>query len=149
MTKHDAMREYLEPKVMEFVGNSMNFNFSSEIPDKFSMVTEYSDKVVKKFVNGDVRKTYGFAIIVIKHYSTYDDDLNLQCMNFVQAFMDWIEEQNRQKNFPDFGADCEVEEIEVLQNMPNLSGVNTEEGLARYMIQCRVLYKEHDKNNFW
>lgn len=149
MTKHDAMKVYLEPKIVELVGNTLNFNFSPESPDEFSLLTEYSEKVVKKFVDGNIRKSYGFAIIVIKHYSTVKDDLNLECMNFVQEFMDWMEEQNKKENYPDFGSNCKVEKIEVLQNMPNLSGINTEEGLAQYMIQGQVLYIEHDKNNFW
>ena len=56
--------------------------------------------------------------------------------------MDWLDEQNRQKIFPDFGEDCEVEKIENLQNMPNLAGINAEESLARYMLQGRILYRE-------
>ena len=30
------------------------------------------------------------------------------------------------------------------QNMPNLSGVNYEAGLARYMIQVRIIYTENE-----
>lgn len=32
-----------------------------------------------------------------------------------------------------------------LQNMPNLSGVNQDGSLARYMIQARIIYKERKK----
>lgn len=144
MTKHDAMKAYFEPKVAELAGDILNFNFSPESPDSFSLVTEYSDKVVKKFINGDSRKAYGFTIAIIKNYSTAGDDLNLECMNFAQGFMDWIEEQNKKRIFPKFGDDCEIESMEVLQNMPNLAGINAGAGLAKYMIQCRVLYMEHD-----
>ena len=63
-------------------------------------------------------------------------------MNFAQSFMDWLDEQNKAKEYPDFGKNCEIEKMENLQNMPNLSGVNYEAGLARYMIQVRILYKE-------
>ncbi|MDO4272707.1 MAG: hypothetical protein Q4D16_03485 [Eubacteriales bacterium] len=146
MTKHDAIKGYFEPKVMELVGDILSFNFSPESPDSFSLVTEYSDKVVKKFVSGDARKAYGFTIVIIKNYSTSGDDLNLECMNFAQGFMDWIEEQSKQKVYPDFGSDCEIEKMEVLQNMPNLAGINAEAGLAKYMIQCRILYMEHEKD---
>ena len=68
-------------------------------------------------------------------------------MELAQAFLDWIEEQDRQKNYPDFGANCEIERIEVLQDMPNLASVNAEEGVARYMIQGRIVYKEFDTSN--
>lgn len=96
-------------------------------------------------MTGDARKAYGFTILIIKNYSTSGDDLNLECMNFAQEFMDWIETQNEKRIYPDFGENNEIEKIEVLQNMPNLAGVNAEEGLAKYMIQGRVLYREHKK----
>ena len=146
MTKHDAVKQYFEPKVMELAGDILSFNFSPESADSFSLITDYSDKVVKEFICGDIRKAYGFAIVIIKNYSTSGDDLNLECMNFVQVFMDWMEEQDRNKHYPDFGDDCDIEKMEVLQNMPNLAGVNAEEGLAKYMIQGRILYMEHGKD---
>lgn len=143
MTKHEAVKAYFEPKIMELVGNVLNFNFSPDSTDEFSLITDYSDKVVKEFISGDMRKAYGFTIIITKSYSTFVDDCNLEAMNFAQSFMDGIELQNRQKAYPDFGG-CEVEKMEVLQNMPNLAGVNKDAGLARYMIQARILYIEHD-----
>lgn len=143
MTKHEAVKAYFGPKIMELAGNVLNFNFSPESADEFALITNYSDKVVKEFITGDTRKAYGFTVIIIKNYSTFADDCNLDAMNFAQGFMDWIESQNRLKVYPDFG-DCEVEKMEVLQNMPNLAGVNKDAGLARYMIQARILYMEHD-----
>ena len=144
MTKHDAIKAYFEPRVMELAGNILNFNFSPESQDSFSLLTNYSDRVIKEYINGDARKAYGFTISIIKNYSTSGDDLNLECMNFAQGFMDWIENQNRQKIYPDFGDNCRIEKIEVLQNMPNLAGINAKAGLAKYMIQGRVLYMEYE-----
>lgn len=143
MTKHDAAKAYFEPKVIELVDKNIQFNFSPEAPDNISFITRYSDNVVRSFVCGDKEKEYGFAIIIVKQYSTESDDLNLEAMNLAQAFMDWIEEQNENRDFPDFGKNCEVLKIENLQNMPNLSGINQKESLARYMIQGRILYREY------
>ena len=56
--------------------------------------------------------------------------------------MDWIDTQNKKKEFPDFGENCTIEKIENIQNMPNLAGVSEKESLARYMIQARILYTE-------
>ena len=119
----------------------MNFNFSPESPDSISLVTNYSDRIKKEYITGETEKEYGFTIIIVKQYSSEQDDLNLEAMNFAQAFMDWLEEQNRKKVFPDFGESCTVIKMENLQNMPNLSGVNYKEGLARYMIQAKITYK--------
>ena len=66
-------------------------------------------------------------------------------MNFAQSFMDWLDEQDRNKDYPDFGENCKIEKMECLQNMPNLSGINQNGTMARYMIQARVIYKERKK----
>lgn len=146
MTKHDAVKKYFESKIQELTSDVLHFNHSPESANSFGLITNYAEQVIKKFINGDARKAYGFTIEVIKEYSTYDDDLNLECMNFVQGFMDWLDGQNEKKEYPDFGENCEVETIEILQNMPNFAGVNPEAGLARYMVQGRILYIERDKN---
>lgn len=145
MTKHDAMKAYFEPIVNELANAVLNYNFSPDSPDGIGFLTEYSDEVIKRYIRVGTEKAYGFAILVTKEYSTNCDDLNLEAMNFVQGLMDWISEQNRLKHFPDFGPACEVKKIENLQNMPNLSDTDPEEGVARYMIQCRVTYFEREK----
>ena len=122
----------------------MNFNFSPESPDSFSFVTNYSDQVIKKYVRVGAEKEYAFSITITKEYSTGADDLNLEAMNFAQAFMDWINEQDRLKNYPEFPDSCEIRKMEVLQNMPNLAGVNVTAERARYMIQCRLIYFEKE-----
>lgn len=142
MTKHDAVKAYFEPKVEELAGKMLGFNFSEESEDSISIITNYSDKVVKKFITGKTEKEYGFTVVIVKAYSTTGDDLNLEAMNFAQAFMDWLDIQNTTRSFPDFGGNCKIERMENLQNMPNLSGINRDGTLARYMIQCRILYTE-------
>lgn len=142
MSRHDEIMQYFRPKIEELAGKILNFNFSPEAPGSISLITNYSDKLRKKYVTGDCEKEYGFSIIIVKPYSPEQDDLNLEAMNFAQAFMDWLDEQNEKERFPDFGESCTVEKMENLQNMPNLSGVNPKEGLARYMIQAKIIYRE-------
>ena len=145
MTRHDEITQFFKPKVEELAGTMLNFNFSPEAPESISLITNYSDKIRKRYNTGDCEKDYGYSIIIVKPYSSDQDDLNLEAMNFAQAFMDWLDEPNKERKFPDFGKNCTVERIENLQNMPNLSGVNYEEGLARYMIQAKIIYKERKK----
>lgn len=145
MTKHDVMKEYFEPVVNELAGSVLNFNFSPDSADGIGFLTNYSEKVLKRYVRVGAEKAYGFSILVTKDYSTAQDDLNLEAMNFVQGIMDWVDERNRKKEFPDFGQKCTVKRIENLQNMPNLAEVNPEEGYARYMFQCRVVYFEKER----
>ena len=120
-----------------------SFNFANDSPDSVSFLTNYSGKTVKKFLRA-ADKEYAFSIVLTWHYSTETDDLNMQAMNLAQNFMDWIEEQNRKRNFPDFGRRCQVKKIENLQNMPNLATVDWENMTAQYVIPCRVLYFEKE-----
>ena len=146
MTKHDAMKMFFEPAIMQLCGDILGFNYSQEEPDAVAFITNYSDKVRKKYVRA-AEKEYGFTITITKPYSSNADDLNLEAMNFAQAFMDWLEEQNKRKNYPEFPGNCQVKKMENLQNMPNLAGINYEEGLARYMIQCRLIYFEKEEKH--
>lgn len=145
MTKHDAMKAYIEPKVNELVGNMLNFNFTDDSPDSIAFITEYSDKVIKKYIRIGAEKAYGFSISITKCFSTNGDDLNREAMNFAQAFMDWIDAQNTEKYYPDFGEKCQIKKIETMQDMPNLAFVDTENMIARYIIQCRVVYFEKER----
>ena len=145
MTKHDAMKTYFEPKVLELAGDLLGFNFSPESQEKISFLTNYSDKILKKYVRSGAEKEYGFSIVIVKPYSTETDDINLEAMNFAQAFMDWLDEQNKRKIYPAFPENCQIKKMENLQNMPNLAGINAGAGLARYMIQCRVVYYEKER----
>ena len=102
MTKHDAIKAYFGPKVSELAGDMLNFNFSPESEDSISLITNYSDKMKKKYVTGDVQKEYGFTFVIVKSYSSCQDDLNLEAMNFAQAFIDWLDQQERKKRFSRF-----------------------------------------------
>ena len=141
MTKHEVMQSYVNDKVEELVGKMVSFNFSDGSPQSISFLTNYAAKVVKQYVRA-ADKEYGFTILITWPFSTGTDDMNVEAMNFAQEFMDWIEEQNRNCNYPDFGEKCTVKKIENMQNMPNLATVDWESGIAQYAIQCRVLYFE-------
>lgn len=50
MTKHEAMEAYFENKIIELGGAALSFNNSQEEANSFSFVTNYSDKVRRKYV---------------------------------------------------------------------------------------------------
>lgn len=142
MTKHDAMVAYMSPKVEELAGRLLHFNVSPGEEGNISFLTNYSDKIKKKYIRCGADKEYGFTVVITRTFSEETDDLNLDAMNFAQGFMDWIDEQDKKRNYPDFGEMCQVKRIENLQNMPNLASVDWDNMIAQYMLQCRVLYFE-------
>lgn len=143
MTKHEIMVDYVKDKIEELCDGILTFNYADGEAHSVSFLTNFSGKVVKRYVRA-ADKEYGFTILITWHYSSELDDMNLQAMNLGQMFMDWIDEQNRKKNFPNFGKNCQVKKIENLQNMPNLATVDWESGVAQYQIPCRVLYFEKE-----
>ena len=60
--------------------------------------------------------------------------------NSMQEFISWIEDQNTKRNFPDFGDNCFIQTIINLQNTPSTSAIDKE--IAKYMVQCRIIYEE-------
>ncbi|MFR7387549.1 MAG: hypothetical protein ACLUTU_00715 [Blautia faecis] len=76
----------------------------------------------KKYITGDVLKEYGFTIVIVKSYSSCQDDLNLEAMNFVQAFMDWLDQQNDSKDFPDFGKNARSKRWRISRTCPICRG---------------------------
>lgn len=137
MNKHQAMFDF----IMQYNAFPLTFNFTGESTGDTSLNTVYSDTEIKRYFGGS-QKEYIFAIKQMKEYSTgvMIPPVNAEVLESVQGFMDWIDQQDRLKNYPDFGANCKIQKIENLQNMPNVAG--TDEATAQYMFQCRVLYYE-------
>ena len=70
-----------------------------------------------------------------------NNEENADAMYSVEQFMDWVKSQNAQQSFPVFEG-CEVQRVEVLNNMPVVTGQDDE--VAKYMFQCRVTYLEKE-----
>lgn len=140
MTKYEGLVTFLKqyPPLNEI----LYFNKTQEIADTSSVNTVYSDYAVQEYTCGNSDREFVFAIKQMKQYdSAGTSGINRQTMEEVQAFMDWIDEQNKKRNFPEFPDNCFVYKIENLQNMPEIAGTN-DQGLAEYMFQCRVCYTE-------
>ena len=148
MIDHKAVLDYLKEVVRELTDGAVTFNFSQEEPDTFSVVTRYADKVIRSYINGNKDMEYGFEIVMIRQYSSDEDDLNLEAMEFAQGLIEILDQREQDKNYPDLGDNTEVQSIEVLQNMPNLTGINAEAALAQYRVQGRIVYTEKDSKGW-
>lgn len=138
VNKHEIMREYLER--YPSLGAYLKFNTIDDVQGERSIATTYGDAWEKKYMRGHGIKRYDFAMIIMQPFDSGTSSINTFEMFDVQQFMEWIDEQNEAKNFPDFGEGTKIISIENLQNMPNLAGVNQGGAVAKYMFQCRVRY---------
>ena len=155
--KNQAMVDYLMQ--MDYIkDNPLFFNFINASSDNKQFVTLTDDiSLNRKYIDGSELKRYSFNVIDYKSISYnplvtmpgYSNE-NMDELMDVQSIIDWITEQDELRNFPNFGADCEIQSIEALSNQPALNGVDTSVTpvLAKYSISIRVTYLDTSKTIF-
>lgn len=137
MNKHTILKEwvnqFLEEKNLSFETIEMNLGARALVPN-------YGDYVVKTDVLGNKYKEYTFAFVGCELIDYGTSDVNENNMNLFDEFNEWIEEQERNKNYPDFGAT--EYKLEPLQNMANIAQYDESSQLAKYMLLCKISYTE-------
>lgn len=115
------------------------FNFGPAEPGVTALVPVSGERVLKRYGGGYALMCYEFGVVQYKpvNLDVPNNTENADAMHDVELFMDWIREQNRERNFPEF-EDCDVQRVEVLNNLPVSAGQDSE--VAKYMYTCRVTY---------
>lgn len=127
------------------VGRDLFFNFvdTTENGGNTSLVTDGYGEIVKRYVDGPKLKKMQFVVRQTQPLSRQSNTSeNVEQMQKVKEFLDWINEQGKQKNFPDFGEKCEVESLETPEGVeyPMLTG--NYEGTALYSFPFEIIYME-------
>lgn len=152
--KNQAVIDYLItcPQIKD---NPLYFNFLNAKDGNKQLISSGNDKSMSKpFIDGSVMKRYTFTIIdyrsvayqaIVKEAGYVNE--NVEEALDVQGIMDWIEEQNDARNFPNFGEECEVDEIRTLTDNPNLNGIDTSvtPALAKYSMSIQIDYLDKSK----
>lgn len=133
--------------------NPLFFNFVNAKDDNKQIVTSANDTIIDKpFIDGSVQKRYTFTIIdyksvaytAIVKQAGYPNE-NVEDMLATQDIIDWITEQEIDRNYPDFGTDCVIDSMKALSTNPNLNGVDTSvaPALAKYSISIQINYIDY------
>lgn len=135
--------------------NSLFFNFADAKDNNNQLVSNANDIILNKpFIDGSILKLFTITLLIYKSISynavvkeTGYPDENIMDFAEAQELIDWINEQNDNRNFPDFGENCIVEEINVTTDNPYLEGVNDELNppLAQYSITIQIQYLDTTK----
>lgn len=154
MNKHEAMIKYLV--TCPFVKNNplfFNFGESKENSNQF-ITTSNTESITTEFIDGSKLKSYAFTLLTFKTISynaivktgDYKDE-NLSEMSEFQEVIDWINEQEENRNYPDFGEDCVIDAIRCLTANPVLSDVDAsvEPAIVTYSITIQVEYLDKSK----
>lgn len=127
------------------VGYDAYFNFLDEThtDNNTSLMTDGYGHLVKKYVDGDKLKKFQCVIRQVKPHSRYSNTgENVEQMQIVQEFLDWINQTGKAEIFPDFGEKCEVQAMGTPEGVdyPMLAGVY--EGTAIYSFPFEITYIE-------
>ena len=152
--KNKAVLDFLKgcPQIRD---NQMFFNFINAKDNNKQFVTLANDvNLHTPYIDGSVLKRYTFTIIDYKSVSYnaivmlqgYSDE-NVEEMLQVQEIIDWITEQALERNYPDFGDACMIDDMKATTDNPNLNGVDTsiQPALAKYSISIQIDYIDYSK----
>lgn len=130
--------------IKQFTGyDKLYFNFGEATDNNCIFIPMPSDYFIVKYIDGSILRHYEFAFTYFKDIDTIPfGTSNITSYSLVQSFMNWIDTQDKQRNFPIFDNTIIVQKISNLQNMPNLAGQSNE--LAKYMCQVRLEYVEKE-----
>lgn len=143
MNKYQAVMDLISQ--CPLVGSDAYFNFIDEknTDSNTSLLTDSHGAFVKRYVDGDELKKFQCVIRQNKPLSRYSNTSeNIEQIQSVQEFLDWINEQGKIKNFPDFGDKCTVQGIGTPDGVdyPMVAGIY--EGTALYSFPFEILYVE-------
>ena len=149
VNKHQAVIDYIItcPTILN---SPLYLNFINEKNDTNQFFTNSTDSYTNRsYVDGSVEKIYTFTILTFKSaadtavvkMSGYENE-NLSDMSDVQNLIEWITEQNRLRNFPDFGEDCIIDSIETTTEEPKFDGIDDQVSppLAVYSTSIQIKY---------
>lgn len=152
MDKNQSVIDYMLT-CPTIANNPVFFNAIQAKDNNKEIITIANERNLHKpFIDGSVEKRYSFTICDFRSISFNPlvaqlNNENVSDMLDVQNIIDWIDEQNDIKNFPDFGNDCLVEEIKTVTDNPNLNGVDNAltPALAKYSFSVQIDYIDNSK----
>lgn len=170
--KNQAVINYLIgcPQILN---SPLYFNLIDAQDDNIQIITTSEDKTMSKpFIDGSIAKRYTFNLIMFKSISDleiiksmsptphtnsdssggqptpiYYPNENVDDLAEAQALIDWIDEQNENRHFPDFGDKCPIDDIQTTTDTPQFEGINTDVSpqLAMYSISIVINYIDKNK----
>lgn len=116
----------------------LNIDFLGDQPLEYGIYTEPISPTIKKYVDGDELKQFGFIFTTRSHMS---GDLVTQLENsaFFDDLIEWIYEMNYKKEFPELEGERFPTKLEIITN-GYLSSADV--GSSQYQIQMRLVYME-------
>ncbi len=138
--------------------NPLFFNFATVKENNNQFITLSNDTILSKpYIDGSVLRRYSFTMATFKTVSYnpmvkepgYPDE-NLTEVAEFQQLIDWLKEQADIHNYPDFGADCIIDNLEITSDNPQLTDLDTSvtPNIARYIVSINIDYLDLTKQTW-
>lgn len=152
--KNKAVVDYLL-QCTDIYDSPLYFNLVNAQDNSIHILTTAEDKALSQpYVDGSISKRYTFNLIIFKSISDMElvkadgyPNENIEELNAVQKLIDWIQEQQDLHNYPDFGENCFIDNIDTETDEPRFNGIDTEVSppLAMYSIAIIIEYLDTHK----
>lgn len=137
MTRHEAMFEWMGtyPNIQDLY----TFDFGEVTPNS-TLFRLISDEIVKTDILGTETVQYKFGIAECKTI-THDpfSNENIQNVEAVDAFIEWVKIQNKRRNFPNIEG-AQIEEVRAVRTGSGITSVDPIMRVAQYAFTVIVTY---------
>lgn len=137
--RYEAITEWLEDYIPRFDWVYLNVNPAEA--DNLTINSVQNERELEKYIDGSRLVEFMFALALTKEFDTGTSDNNALAIREFENIAEWIEEQNKIKNFPDFGNDVAIYSVDVLETTPSVS-VDNQNMIAKYQGQFKITYME-------
>lgn len=120
----------------------LQFDSLESYPGARTLVPDYGDFTLATDILGNEKKAYNFAFVGTEPLSFTTDNQNQTNLSLFDEFSQWIIEQDKQKNYPDFGENIVDYKLTPLQNMANRTYFDESSGLAKYILGFKLEYTQ-------
>ena len=128
LKSYTPLNKYLYFNVTPFESSNVSVNSVS------------NDKSVDEFIDGTKRVEFLFSVNFVLDYEELKTDLNLRMNEEFIALNEWVETQDKQRNYPAF-VNAIVEKVEPLTTTPIIAR-DTTHNLAKYSGDFKITYTE-------
>jgi hypothetical protein len=134
----ESIREYFDNCPLLKADAKLNLDYLGLEDVEYGIYSEPVNPLIKKYVDGDELKQHTF-VFAVKNLMSDSYITQLENISFFDKFIQWIEENNKQRNLPKLEGKRQAQRLEILTNGYLIA---QDEGKAQYQIQMRLIYKE-------
>nr|DAS24871.1 MAG TPA: Minor capsid protein from bacteriophage [Caudoviricetes sp.] len=134
----ESIREYFDKCPLLKADAKLNLDYLGLEEVEYGIYSEPVNPLIKRYVDGDELKQHTF-VFAVKNLMSDSYITQLENISFFDKFIQWIEENNKQRNLPKLEGKRQAQRLEILTNGYLIA---QDEGKAQYQIQMRLIYKE-------